>query len=114
VLEPDLAFYKLPQCFPNNFGEGVYFTMTSSQTKCTLVDGVSCRVSCVVCRVRVRMRLSTKLTATAHATAHAGMGEYAPQTDNGKMFYLLWHQQGLTSSSFLFSTVVLAILKWSK
>jgi hypothetical protein len=30
------------------------------------------------------------------------------------MFYLMWHQQGLTASSFLFSTVVLAILKWSK
>jgi hypothetical protein len=49
ALEPDLAFYKLPQYFPNNFGEGVYFTITSSQTMCTSV----CRVSCVVCRVRL-------------------------------------------------------------
>jgi hypothetical protein len=65
VLEPDLAFYKLPQYFPNNFGEGVYFTITSSQTMCTLVDGVLC----VVCRVSCA--LVAKPTATAHATAHA-------------------------------------------
>jgi hypothetical protein len=35
VVEPDLAFYKLPRYFPNNFGEGLYFTITSSQTMCT-------------------------------------------------------------------------------
>jgi hypothetical protein len=48
-------------------------------------------------------------------TSGLGFGtDYNPKTSSGRTFFLAWHQFALISSAFLFVTVLLALLRWTK